>query len=222
MNKSNYFFITLGTVYLIIAISACSGVIVLDNNVLFGLALSSLFIAIGGLIDRSLEYILLKNEYKYYVKVTSDFLQEKIDVGAGANNQLDVFVIKETLEEQCSGTNRAVHPGEYEKRKSIKHTRIVSTIFFIIGISVFIFIPFAVVDSRFAFISNIVTVCAFAIICFEYHMEEKKKRQEIKLYFFRCDKQAIVNMAYPDYMVTFDQRVWHKQLFENVANCKKS
>lgn len=215
MKKTNKFFLILGIVYLIIVLLAVIGEIILDNDVLAGLALSSLFIATGGLIDKVAQYIIITNEYKYYIKVTSEFLKIKIDNKIKALNDFDECNIKRNIDDLCKNVDRSVNPGKYTNSKAIKIMSICSFILFCFGIVAFISIPFVEVNENIFLATNFITVLAFAVICFEYYVDDLYNDTGEKIARFKLDKQVIVNLAYPDYLYSFDQQVYHSIAYEN-------
>ena len=78
MKKSKCFFITMTIVYLAVAISGWFGWIKITENILLGLSLSALLSAVSDILSNIGNRYIVMNEFDYIIRITSEFLTDKI------------------------------------------------------------------------------------------------------------------------------------------------
>ena len=77
MKKSSFVFIIMATIYLIVAILDCFGLMEITDNVLLGLSLSALLSAISDILYNIGWKRAATNEFNYIILVSLEFLSEK-------------------------------------------------------------------------------------------------------------------------------------------------
>lgn len=141
MRKSQYVFIIMAVAYIVIAILNLREWVTVSENILFGLSMSALFSSLSDIFSNIVGKRIYQNEFDYIIKITSDFLAEKISNNP-LNSLIDIRNVKQNVENISKGYKKAVHPNEYCKRKVNVLINISSQICFILSITVFILAPF--------------------------------------------------------------------------------
>lgn len=209
MNKSKHIFLILFFAYVVILVLNIFSVVEISGNVLLGLSLSSLLMAIGDGIENYRNYNLSLNGYNYSVYVTSHFLERKIQQGIVENNGFDICNIKNSVDSLCIIRKEPKHPNEYWKTGRFKWCSRMSTICFSLGVSGFIIIPFIRQEVFTDRISILITVSAFAVMCLNLYLSDLINETGKQQRDFYGDKQLIIQSAFNDYLTYFNQRLYY-------------
>ncbi len=129
-NRSKFIFLILAIVYCFLAIGKNLGFLLINENVLFGLSVTSLLITLGDVFGTIDDIFLWRNDYNYSLKVASDFLQERISKGCFTIRSFDVCNIKEGID-QLKSNNSPIHPLKYIKKRRHTILSFISTVFFV-------------------------------------------------------------------------------------------
>lgn len=167
MKKSQYVFVIMAVAYIVIAILNLGEWITVSENILFGLSMSALFSALSEILFNIISKRVYQNEFDYIIKVTSDFMAEKISNNIDSS-LIDSRNVKLNVENMSKGYEKAVHPNKYCKRKINALINISSQICFVLSISVFILSPFPLFLFQQSY-SVLLTLFAFSSMCFNLH-----------------------------------------------------
>ena len=198
MRKSQFVFAIMAAAYFVIAILHFGEWITVSENILLGLSMSALLSALSDIFSSIVSIYAYQNEFDYTIKITSDFLGAKI-----SNNifspLIDVRNVKFNVESMSKGYKKAVHPNDYSERKVIVLNNILSQVFFVLSIAVFILSPFPLPLFQQS-CSVLLTLFAFAAMCFNLFLGEIIADIAQKKGHFFNDTQLIIQMAYSDFM----------------------
>lgn len=218
MRKSQYVFIIMAVAYIVIAILNLREWVTVSENILFGLSMSALFSSLSDIFSNIVGKRIYQNEFDYIIKITSDFLAEKISNNP-LNSLIDIRNVKQNVENISKGYKKAVHPNEYCKRKVNVLINISSQICFILSITVFILAPFHFPLSLFQnSYSVLATLIAFAAMCFNLYIEEIIADIIQKKTHFFNDTQLIIQIAYTDFMDFLNSHLYHYENCISRAN----
>ncbi len=212
MKKSKYVFAILSMCYVAIFIIFLLGWIEVTENILLSLSCSSLFISLSDMCESMDLYTRQKNEFQYILKLTCDYLGEKIAKNDLNNPNVNIRNLKKNLDLLKSGEKNylPVHPNDFESRRKIKWGKF-ATIPFIAGISAFVIFPFINLSASTGFFSVYTTVCAFTVMCFGLYIRELTADITDSLIQLRQDKHLIIQMVYPDFLCVLNQQLFYRE-----------
>lgn len=197
MRKSKYIFAIMAVVYLAAAMAGMSGGLVITENILLGLSVSALFSAVSDIFGNILQKQMQGNEFSYIIRITSEFLADKI-ANEMYSQMINVRNVKFNVEAMSKDYKKAVHPNEYYKRRSITVINMISQTCFIIAIAAMVLGPFLPVVPQQS-VSILLTLFAFAAMCFNLYMGEIIADIAEKRNNFMLNTQLIIQMGYPDF-----------------------
>lgn len=216
MRKSQFVFAIMAAAYFVIAILNFGKWITVSENILLGLSMSALLSALSDIFSNIVDIRTDQNEFDYIIQVTSNFLEAKI-----SNNLFSPLIdsrnIKLNVESRSKGYKKAVHPNEYCKRKINALINMLSQVCFILSIAVFILSPFPLPLFRQSY-SVLLTLFAFAAMCFNLFLEEITADIAQKKAHFFNDTQLIIQMAYSDFMGFLNWRLNYYEDYISIAN----
>lgn len=210
MNKSKYVFLILFIAYLGIGIGSRFGIIILSNNVLLGLSLSALFMAIGDAVDNIVKMCMWENDYRYTLYLTSKFLEQKIMAGLINNPSIDVNNLKENIDSLRRITKEPMHPTNYGKLFVFRCLEKISISCFVIGVSCFIVMPFLRWKVENDGISAMITIFAFSVMCINLFLNDVTNETLKDNAYFINDKQSVIQSVYIDYMAYYNEKMFHR------------
>lgn len=214
MKKSQYVFAIMAGTYIVIAFLDFKTLIKVEDNILLGLSMSAFLSAFSDIFSNIAVIRTNQNEFDYIVKVTSDFLGEKI-LNNQCNPSIDSRNIKLNVETMSKGYKKAVHPNEYRKRNTNATIHILSQICFVFSIAAFILTPFSLFQKSY---SVLLTLFAFALMCLNLFLEEIIAGIAQKNNHFFNETQVIIQMAYPDFMGFLNLRLYHYENYISIEN----
>lgn len=209
MRKSKYIFIILAIVYGGVAFAEINNLLLVDNNVIFGLSVSALLISVS---DCCSKYYTLKNEKNNYnetLKYTIQFLDEKINGGCASNWAFNTRNLKENLEILLNN-QESVHPMDFRKQKKYLYLQKFYMIFFAVGIASFIIIPFVKYDLSGSCITSFVTLLAFVAMNIGMYIDEQiYDVRDCNADLFN-DKHLIIQNGYSDFRGFLDSKLYYR------------
>lgn len=209
MYKSKHIFLILACVYIGIAIGGLRSIVTISSNVLFGLSLSTLLIAMSDAINKFCGIKILKNEYNYSISIASAFLQRKIDAGIVTSGNFDVCNIKANVDElKDTPKTDTMHPNEFRKKTGFKIIKFISMGLFVVGIASFLVTPFSKANESDTF-STYITIFAFAIMCISIFCDDIKDALQRDMKLFEWDKVCLIAALFPDFMFEYNSRKEH-------------
>ena len=198
MNRTKYVFLIFAFIYAGVAVGGMFSILVINESVLLGLSISSLFISLADAINNYCRIRALRNDYNYALSVASDYLQNRIEEGCLSVGNFDVCNIKYGIDVLKTCAN-PVHPVEYNKKKFLKYGNVTSTVIFAIGIASFVILPFIRTGTEIG-IARFITVIAFASMCGNLFLNDLENDIIQNKYLFDSDKQSLISSLFPNYM----------------------
>ena len=132
MKKSSFVFIIMATIYFVVAILDGFGWMTITDNVLLGLSLSALLSTISDVLYNIGWLKTVSNEYNYIIQVTVNFLSEKRTNNVpNTNPNINMDGVNQYIKEMSKNYKNAIHPYEYDKKRSITFTKVSAQVFFI-------------------------------------------------------------------------------------------
>lgn len=220
MRKSQLVFAIMAAVYTIIAILYLGKWIEVSENILLGLSMAALLSSLSDVLSNIVGIRASQNELGYIAQTTSNFLEIKISNNLYSSS-IDTRNVKFNVENLSKGYKTAVHPNEYWKRRGNVLINVISQICFVLSIVTFILspfpFPFPLALSQQPY-SVLLTLLAFAAMCFNLYLEERISDilQQKNHFFF--DTQLIIQIAYPDFTDFLNFRLYHYKNYISTAN----
>ena len=133
MNKSKYVFLIMFFGYITIAVLKAFNVTSVGDEILLGLSLCAMTMSLSDCVSISKVILIKANQSKYIAKVTSIFINTKLE----QNNQfystsVNIRNVKKNIELTNKGYEKSQHPALYDNKKLIKLLRIIEIILFTI------------------------------------------------------------------------------------------
>lgn len=216
MRKSQHVFVIMAVAYTVIAILNLGEWVAVSENILLGLSMSALLSALSDALSNIVGIRTNQNEFGYIVRTTSDFLAAKISYNI-YSPLIDTRNVKLNVENMSKGYKKAVRPNEFWKRKSNVLINMLSQICFVVSIAVFILAPFPLALFQQSH-SVLLTLLAFAAMCFNLYLEEIIADIIQRKNHFFCDTQLIIQMAYSDFMDFLNFRLYHHENHISISN----
>ena len=209
MNKSKSMFLFMSAAYFFMGIFYFSGLLNIGNNLLFALSLAALFISIGDICSKIANTKYLYNLYNAELKITIDFLNDKIKNGYPAK-YIYMNNFKEALEYQLETGYSFCHPADYAKKKLWIILSILSYASFGSGIVSFIVIPLLNELPFEAHIIPVITMFAFAAVMLSLFCDEKYAEKQTEINSLLNDKHLIFQMEFMDFSKYFQTRMYYR------------
>lgn len=208
MKKSSFVFIIMATIYFVVAILDGFGWMTITDNVLLGLSLSALLSTISDVLYNIGWLKTVSNEYNYIIQVTVNFLSEKRTNNVpNTNPNINMDGVNQYIKEMSKNYKNAIHPYEYDKKKSITFTKVSAQVFFIFSITIFILIPFLKISIPQSILTAL-TLGAFSAMCFNFYLGEAiSEKANKKNDDFMNKEQVIIQTAYPDFCFYLNKRL---------------
>ena len=174
MKKSHYMFIVIAGVYFLVAMTNLIGILNVGNNIFMALSLSALLLSISDFFYKSLMILENNNIFQCELQVMIKFLEQKeaADV-VSPLILIDNYIGNLKMIKGYDPKYVFVNPAEFSKTKRYKFTYLLAIAFFVLGIMVFIFIPFINVDLINEREVASITLFAFAIMMLCMYLDEK-------------------------------------------------
>ena len=224
MRKSKYIFIILAIVYGVVAIAEVNNLLLVDNNVIFGLSTSALLISVSDCCCKLYMLINEKNNYNETLKYTIDFLENKISNGYAYNPAFNTRNLKEHLE-LLLNNRQSVHPMDFCKNRKYIVLQKMYMALFAIGIAAFIIIPFIDYDLSSSCITSFVTLLAFVAMNIGMYIDERVydvRENNAELF---NDKHLIIQNGYSDFRNYFESKLYYRNDYmaqDSSQNVEKS
>lgn len=207
MIKSKYVFLIMAVVYGAIAVGSKYNLIIVTENILFGLSLSALLSSLSDLLEKIIAACNAKNDFYFITSISLEFI-ENMSTKIPVNPGVSISTVKANTEELNASHRNATHPSVFEKEKFNVILRSIAIGFFIASISVFIFTPYLPVSIERA-ISVLITLLAFAIVCLNLFLDEQIAEISQKKFEFQKSEQFAIGIAYPNFYEFLNLRLYH-------------
>ena len=211
MKKSKYVYLILFVVYMVIALASSCSILSINENVLLGLSIASLFMSLSDMFSNIIQIMLEKNEYNYSLFITSEFLQQKIQAGFITANCIDVCNIKYNIDALMS-TKNPTYPNTYNKKRGFLFLHIFSVIFLVLAISCFIGFPFLTISNN--NLAKYVTIVAFAFVCLNLYLNEVEYEIKVNEHSLKNDKQSLIRVLFPDFDSYYFGKTEHEDNYQ--------
>lgn len=211
MKKSKFVFAIMTAVYLGVAIAGSIGWLTISENILLGLSLSALLSAASDILNNVGLLCAVTNEFNYIIRTTVAFLEDKISKNSPImNSNINVRNVKRNVESMSKNYEKAIHPNEYCKKRSIKLLFMLSQMCFIISIGVFILVPFLPIQSLQS-VSTFLTLLAFAAMSCNLHISEAVSDKSTTRNCFLNNEQLIIQTTYPDFSNILNAQLYYHE-----------
>lgn len=209
MRKSKYIFVILAIMYLGVAIAEVNNLLLVENNVIFGLSVSALLISVSDCCYKFHTLINEKNNYNETLKYTIEFLENKISNGYAYNLAFNTRNLKEYLE-VIFNNGKSVHPMDFCKQRKYLVLQKIYMVLFTTGIASFIIIPFIDYDLSSSSIASFVTLLAFVAMNIGMYIDERiYDVRESNADLFN-DKHLIIQNGYSDFRNFLDSKLYYR------------
>lgn len=219
MKKSKFVFIIMAVIYFAVAIADGFGWLTITNNILLGLSLSALFSSISDIFANFVWKNALANEFAFMTQITSDFLSEKITQNV-YSSIINIRNVKLGVENMSNKCQTAVHPSDYHKLKRNTVINTISMGCFILSIAAFILFPFFP-PINLPTISMILTLMAFAAMCFNLYMGETISELVEEKNSFMNNTHVLIQIAYPDFSDSFNLQMNYHEDYVAMTNTQE-
>lgn len=211
MKKSKYIFIILFIIYLLIGILSPLDVLNIGDNLLFALSAAALFVSASDVISKVHIYRNTSNSYYAALKITIDFLDNKIKCNQTSNLVINVRNVKGNLEILQKKNYKFCHPDDYMKKKSNSALNTFSLLLFIAGISSFIFIPFIKKDISNSAITSVITILAFAAMSLSLFLDEIIIEKQTDYNNLINEKHLLIQGSFWDFQNYFQTNMFYRK-----------
>lgn len=210
MKKSKFIFIILFIIYLLIGILSPLDVLNISDNLLFALSSAALLVSASDVISKIRIYRNTSNTYYTALKITIDFLDNKIKCNQTSNFIMNVRNVKGNLEVLQKKNYQFCHPDDYIKKKSNTALNVISLLFFIVGIASFIFIPFIKKDVSNSAITSVITILAFAAMNLSLFLDEIIIEKQTDYNNLINEKHLVIQGVFWDFQNYFQTNMFYR------------
>lgn len=200
MKKTRGIFLILVIVYMMIGSMGCLDIISVGNNLLFGLAVSTLLMSVSDIMD---DVVLRRkgvNEYGFLLKCTANYLEQELgeDSERFIKNPA-LCTVKQELINTKVDYEAAVHPLQFDRRQVFLVTGKLSAVLFALSVAAFILVPFVNQEWFSARASVLMTVWAFAALCMDLYVQELISDTDDERQAFWSQTQLMLQTACPEF-----------------------
>ena len=213
MNKSKYVFLIMFFGYITIAVLKAFNVTSVGDEILLGLSLCAMTMSLSDCVLISKVILIKANQSKYIAKVTSIFINTKLE----QNNQfystsVNIRNVKKNIELTNKGYEKSQHPALYDNKKLIKLLRIIEIILFTISIFIFVMTPFAKISVETSTKATVfITLVAFGFMCLNIFLSEIDAKKSEKIHNFFNNSQIIINSVFPDFSNFLSNQLYYRE-----------
>ncbi|WP_022766626.1 hypothetical protein [Butyrivibrio sp. XPD2006] len=209
MRKSQLLICVIFILYAVVGGLCATGWLNIGNNVLGALSLTALFFSVSDVFVKVRNVLFEKNVLQNVVGIAVLFLNEKMkEVGTHHNINIRNTIenLEDTVGYKCD--RKMIHPNEYAKLRFIRGLLLASDILFVLGVAIFIIMPFIKDNLLPQGFTSVVSLFAFsAMMCCmfldEMAMDISQRNNEIM-----NEKYAIICGQFQDFR-TFNEMYFH-------------
>lgn len=210
MKKSSYVFLIMSLVYLFVLVGYVFRFINIHNNTILGLSVTALFISISEVLNKITILRSIDNQYQLSIQYTVEFLDKKINDGFVYHPIVNIRNVKASIESIRNKHKTPINSNDYAHNLGNKVLYAFSQGCFVIGISSFIVTPFILEEVAAGINTAIITIAAFAAMCFGLFIDELIQSKQIDLNSLLSDKHLIIQNVYQDFPLCFTTQMYYQ------------
>ena len=213
MSKSKYVFLIMFLGYISIAIMNTLNITFVGDEVLLGLSICALTMSLSDSFSIIKVISLKKNHFKYIAKISSAFINNKLNQFNQMHNpNVNIRNLKKNIEQNNKGYEKAKHPLIYECKKRVKFLTVCEHLLFIISILIFVITPFLHISVDTASkMAVFITLVAFGFMCFNVFLSEIDLKESEKNLNFSNNTQIIINSVFPDFNNYLNSQLYYRE-----------
>lgn len=205
MRRSQLLICVIFVVYGFVGIISATGGQNIGSNVLSALSLTALFLSVSDVFGKIANVLFAKNILQNAVSIAVDFLKDKINEG-GVSLNINLRNTVENLENTVGyrPNVKLVHPSEFDRSILFRILQIISGLLFIIGVAIFIIMPFIEENLLSASITSTISLFAFAAMMCCMFLDEMAEDINQRNNEIMNEKYAIIVSQYQDFRLYND------------------